>query len=132
MDELKITEQIMDDRVGRHVKDKWWYSEILLGERTNEYMSLAQGIQIGLLGNGVIDNYAACTASNKKKKKPHQINGTQDCTTIKLGENFSSHTNKLSYGNNQTGGNGHSNNWLGLRNNMESYKMLYSIRVSSP
>jgi hypothetical protein len=36
-------------------------------------MSLAQGIQIGLLGNGVIDNYAACTASNKKKKNPTKL-----------------------------------------------------------
>jgi hypothetical protein len=47
-------------------------------------MSLAQGIQIEFLENGIIDNFAACTVSHKKD----QISRTQDCTTIKLGETF--------------------------------------------
>jgi hypothetical protein len=57
----------MDDRLGRHVKEKRRCSEILLGERTNIYMSLAQGIQIEFLENRIIDNYAACTVSHRKR-----------------------------------------------------------------
>ena len=57
----------MDDRLDRHVKDKRRCSEILLGERINIYMSLAQGIRIEFLENGIIDNYAACTVNHRKR-----------------------------------------------------------------
>ena len=69
-------------------------------------MSLAQGIQIEFLENGIIDNYAACTVSHKKD----QISRTQDCTTIKLGETFLQPYKYLVYGNKQPGGNGQNNN----------------------
>jgi hypothetical protein len=53
----------MDKRLSRSVKEKRRCSEILLAER----QSLAQGIQIGFLKKGIIDNYAACTVSNRKR-----------------------------------------------------------------